>query len=98
MQRIGRVGNFDVPGPYRRGKPPLRNRWRLIDRGLAETESVLELGTLTYWIEQVLAAAALAMSGCWVFGPGLKANKGESARTSIRVRTRRETPFRDRTR
>ena len=40
VHRIGRVGNFDVPDPYRRGLPAFEESLVLIDRGLSQIEKV----------------------------------------------------------
>jgi len=40
VHRIGRVGNFDVPDPYRRGPAAFEESLGLIDRGLAQIEKV----------------------------------------------------------
>jgi protein-tyrosine phosphatase len=40
VHRVGRVGNFDVPDPYRRGQAVFEESLALIDRGLAQIEKV----------------------------------------------------------
>jgi len=40
VHRIGRVGDFDVPDPYRRGLPAFEESLVLIDRGLSQIEKV----------------------------------------------------------
>ena len=40
VHRIGRVGNFDVPDPYRRGLSAFEESLALIDRGLSQIERV----------------------------------------------------------
>jgi protein-tyrosine phosphatase len=40
VHRIGRVGRFDVPDPYRRGREAFENAFALIERGIRELENV----------------------------------------------------------
>ena len=40
VHRIGRVGDFDVPDPYRRGLPAFEESLGLIDRGLMQIAKV----------------------------------------------------------
>ena len=41
VQRVGRIGGFDVPDPFRRGRPAFEQALALIDRGLADLEQAL---------------------------------------------------------
>ena len=38
VHRIGKFGNFDVPDPYRQGRPAFEQALRLIERGLDDYE------------------------------------------------------------
>jgi len=38
VQRLGHWGDFDVPDPYRQGRPAFERALALIDRGLADLE------------------------------------------------------------
>jgi len=40
VHRVGRVGDFDVPDPYRRGMTAFEESLGLIDRGLSQIEKV----------------------------------------------------------
>jgi protein-tyrosine phosphatase len=40
VHRIGRVGDYDVPDPYRRGLSAFEESLALIDRGLSQIEKV----------------------------------------------------------
>jgi protein-tyrosine phosphatase len=40
VHRIGRIGGFDVPDPYRRGRGAFEQAAALIDRGLDELERI----------------------------------------------------------
>src|SRR3954451_11507451 len=40
VHRIGRIGRFDVPDPYRQGRAAFEQALVLIERGIAELESV----------------------------------------------------------
>jgi protein-tyrosine phosphatase len=40
VHRIGRIGRFDVPDPYRQGRAAFEQALVLIDRGLGELENV----------------------------------------------------------
>lgn len=39
VHRLGRFGDFDVPDPYRRGRPAFEQALALIDRGIADFEA-----------------------------------------------------------
>lgn len=41
VQRVGRIGNFDVPDPFRRGRAAFEHALTLIDRGLDDLEKAL---------------------------------------------------------
>ena len=41
VHRIGRVGKFDVPDPYGRGREAFEEAFTLIERGIAELENTL---------------------------------------------------------
>ena len=45
VHRLGRIGVFDVPDPYRRGRTAFENALALIERGLTDVER-------TFWSEQ----------------------------------------------
>ena len=38
VHRLGKFGNFDVPDPYRQGRPAFEQALRLIERGLDDYE------------------------------------------------------------
>jgi protein-tyrosine phosphatase len=40
VHRIGRIGRFDVPDPYRQGRAAFEQALALIERGLGELENV----------------------------------------------------------
>lgn len=40
VHRIGRIGRFDVPDPYRQGRADFEQALALIERGLGELENV----------------------------------------------------------
>lgn len=40
VHRLGRIGKFDVPDPYRRGAAAFEQALSLIDRGIVELENV----------------------------------------------------------
>ena len=40
VHRLGRIGRFDVPDPYRQGKADFEQALALIERGLGELENV----------------------------------------------------------
>lgn len=40
VHRIGRIGRFDVPDPYRQGRAAFEQALTLIERGLGELENV----------------------------------------------------------
>jgi len=40
VHRIGRVGKFDVPDPYRRGRDAFEKAFTLIQRGIGELENL----------------------------------------------------------
>ena len=40
VHRIGRIGGFDVPDPYRRGRTAFEEARALIERGIGELENV----------------------------------------------------------
>jgi protein-tyrosine phosphatase len=44
VQRIGRVGGFDVPDPYRRGLSAFEESVTLIEKGLSQIEKVFWSG------------------------------------------------------
>ena len=40
VHRVGRVGRFDVPDPYRQGRDAFESAFALIDRGLLELDKI----------------------------------------------------------
>jgi protein-tyrosine phosphatase len=44
VQRLGRLGDFDVPDPFRRGPTAFRSALALIDRGLDDLMTALRKG------------------------------------------------------
>jgi protein-tyrosine phosphatase len=45
VQRLGRLGDFDVPDPFRRGPAAFRSALAFIDRGLDDLEATFRMGT-----------------------------------------------------
>ena len=45
VQRLGRLGDFDVPDPFRQGPAAFRNALAFIDRGLDDLVATFWKGT-----------------------------------------------------
>ncbi len=74
VQRLGRMAGFDVPDPYRRGRPAfVRGARAHRARGERRREDVLERST----VKTALAAVLVLASGC-ALAPGMRMDEGDA--------------------